>query len=529
VQYLNRVAEGLTEMRRDRARGRRAGSVVRLVNEVTGKLLPDPVAACLHERRSVSVSGLAMLGGQINQHPHFIRAHASPVRDRGGAVVGVVLVLHDLTELQGPSGNTDHQTSHDALTGLCNRRGFSERLDAALESVRRGGRTHVLACLDLDRFKLVNETSGREAGDALIREVADLLGAHVGSLDLVGRMGSDDFAVLLYDSNPARAAAQIDGILKTLRSRHFYWDEDLFDLGMSAGLVRLTGEFQTADDALAAGDTACHVARRLGRNRLHWYAEHDEAVASRRGEVRLHQQIQQALASNRFRLFVQPVVPVDGDRASTGFDEVLLRMIDADGRVIAPDRFVPTAERYNLMPELDRWVVENALDALGRPGSGLAEVGLCAINLSGQTLGDEDFLDFVVGLLDRTGVSPARLCFEITETAVITNFSRARRFINVLRGMGCKFALDDFGSGLSSFAYLKNLNMDMLKIDGSFIRDLVADTVDHAMVGLMVELGRIMGIRIVAEHVESKAVLEAVRRLGVDFVQGFAIEEPRPV
>ncbi|MGD8574603.1 MAG: PAS domain S-box protein, partial [Gammaproteobacteria bacterium] len=190
VQYLNRVAEGLTEMRRDRARGRRAGSVVRLVNEVTGKLLPDPVAACLHERRSVSVSGLAMLGGQINQHPHFIRAHASPVRDRGGAVVGVVLVLHDLTELQGPSGNTDHQTSHDALTGLCNRRGFSERLDAALESVRRGGRTHVLACLDMDRFKLVNETSGREAGDALIREVADLLGAHVGSLDLVGRMGS---------------------------------------------------------------------------------------------------------------------------------------------------------------------------------------------------------------------------------------------------------------------------------------------------------------------------------------------------
>jgi len=420
-----------------------------------------------------------------------------------------------------------YQASHDALTGLANRREFERRLEEALEAARSGGR-YVFCYLDLDRFKAVNDECGHAAGDGMLREIAGIIREAVRDSDTVGRLGGDEFGILLVGCPLEKARQIADDVVRAVSDHRFVWKDRIFSVGVSIGLLEVTHEITTVEDVIGAADSACYVAKNQG-TRVHVYSAQDEAAARQRGEIVWLQLLQSALKENRFELHAQPIVAVEGTPPGGPGLEVLLRLRDAHGTAVAPAEFMRAAERYRLMPMIDRWVVQAALTALAHGAVHLAPGRSLCINLSFQTLGDATFLEFVVDMLDRTGVAPERLCFEVTENSVITNIEHARRFIGVLHGMGCRFALDDFGRGLSSFANLKILSLDYLKIDGYFIRNLASDSVNQAMVAAMIKLARSLNFQVIAEHVEDLAALDSARRMGVDFVQGYQLGRPQPL
>jgi diguanylate cyclase (GGDEF)-like protein len=382
--------------------------------------------------------------------------------------------------------------------------------------------------LDLDRFKVVNDTSGHIAGDNMLREVAALVKETVRDSDTVARLGGDEFGLLLIGCPLEKARQIADDVVRSVSEYRFVWKDKIFGIGVSIGLVEISRESGSLEELLSAADSACYVAKKQG-NHVHVYSARDEAVARHRGEIQWLQRLQNAIKENRFELLAQPIIATTKSSDGPAL-EVLLRLQDEHVQGgIAPTEFLRAAERYRLMVDVDRWVVQTALTALGRGGIRLPEGRSLAINLSGQTLGDPTFLEFVVDCLDRTGVTPQQVCFEVTESSVITNIEHARRFIGVLHGMGCRFALDDFGRGLSSFGNLKHLALDYLKIDGSFIRNLASDSVNQAMVAAMVKLARTLNFKVVAEQVEDDSALEAARRMGVDFLQGFQLGRPQPL
>lgn len=529
IDYLNAAAEQLTGSQNDDAIGKTIGEIISLVDEGDRRSLGDPVKRCLSEGRRVSLGRRALMLSHNGGDEYSIDLAASPVRDADGEIVGAVVVLHDVTEIRGLTRQMSYQASHDALTGLINRREFERRLEEALQGARAGDVTHALCYLDLDGFKTVNDTCGHMAGDNMLREVAGLIKNQIRDSDTVARLGGDEFGVLLIGC-PLEKGRQIAGdVCHAVKDYRFVWRDKIFNIGVSIGLVEVGHESGEVEDALSAADSACYVAKKSGKGQVHVYSAHDEAVARHRGEIQWLQRLQSALKENRFELYTQPIVSFSGKVESGPALEVLLRMQDEHGRKFAPREFMRAAERYALMPHVDRWVVQTTLAAMGQEALRLPKGRSCAINLSGQTLADESFLEFVVECLDSCGVDPGSICFEVNETSVIANVAHASRFIDVLHGMGCQFALDDFGSGMGSFATLKNLNMDFLKIDGSYIRNLDTDSVSQAMVSAMMKLARTLNFRVVAEHVESQASFEAARRMGVDFAQGFAIGRPQPL
>jgi diguanylate cyclase (GGDEF)-like protein len=458
-----------------------------------------------------------------------IELTASPLAGEHGETAGAVVLLHDVTELRGIARQMSYQASHDALTGLVNRREFERRLQDSLELARASGQTHVLCYLDLDRFKAVNDTSGHTAGDNMLREVATLVKDAVRDSDTVARIGGDEFAMLLVGCPLDKAIQIAEDVSSAIRDYRFVWKDKIFTIGVSIGLVEVGRESASIEDLMSAADSACYVAKSRGQGHVHVYSSRDEARARQRGEIHWLQRLQQALREGRFVLYTQSILASPDGAARGPAFEVLVRLSADDGTLIAPGEFLKAAERYRLMSLVDRWVVQTALAALGRGAIRLPPGRSLSLNISGQTLGDAQFLEFVVDCLDRTGVAPAQVCFEVTEASVVGNLDHARRFIGVLHGMGCSFALDDFGSGLGSFANLKTLAMDYLKIDGAYMRDLARDTVNQAMVSAMVKLARTLDFQVIAEQVEDAASLEAARRMGVDFVQGFAISRPEPL
>jgi len=375
----------------------------------------------------------------------------------------------------------------------------------------------------------VNDTCGHIAGDNMLREVAGLIKDEVRDSDVVARLGGDEFGMLLFGCPLDKARQIAEDVCTAVRDYRFVWRDKIFDIGVSIGLVEIGRESGTVIDALSAADSACYVAKQHGRSRVHVYSARDEALARHRGEIKWLQMLQRALKENRFDLLAQPIVALGGEpRLGHGpAYEVLLRMRDEAGASIAPGDFLQAAERYHLMPSVDRWVVQTTLSALASGALRLPDSRCCTINLSGQTIGDAQFLEFVVDCLDRTGVRPSQICFEVTESAVMSNLTHAGRFIGVLHGVGCKFALDDFGSGLGALTNLKSLAMDYMKIDGSFIQGLERDTVNQAMVSAMLNLARTLAIQVVAEQVETQASLDTVRSMGLDFAQGYAIGRPK--
>jgi len=363
----------------------------------------------------------------------------------------------------------------------------------------------------------------------MLREVAKLMRDAVRDSDTVARLGGDEFGVLLFGCPLEKARQIADDLTRAVADFRFVWKDRIYNVGASIGLVEIARDSGTVEEALAAADSACYVAKKQGSGRVAVYSARDEVVARQSGEIQWLQTLQTAIRHNLFHLYWQPIVAAYGDNGRGPMMEVLVRLKDEAGADVPPLEFVRAAERYRLMGLVDRWVVQTTLTALGRGAIKLMGERSLAINISGQTLEDAQFLEFVVDTLDRTGVLPGQVCFEISESAVVANLDHARRFVGVLHGMGCQFALDDFGSNLGSFSNLRNLPMDYLKIDGSFMRNLAGDSVNQAMVAAMIKLARTLNFKVIAEQVEEDSAVETARSMGVDYIQGYAIGRPQPL
>src|SRR6187399_198962 len=525
--FLNPAAEQLLGVARAQATGRLLEEVVGLVDENDRKQLSDPVREAVGGGNGGphNLSRRAVLLGKASGEERAIELAASPLR-ADDKLVGAVILLHDVTEQRGLHRQMSYQATHDALTGLVNRREFERRLEEAADVARRGEATQMLCYLDLDRFKIINDSSGHLAGDSMLREVAKLLRDAVRDSDTVARIGGDEFGMLLTGCPLEKARQIADDVCRSIANYRFVWHERVFNVGVSIGLIEIGREAGSVEQLLAAADSACYTAKKEGAGRVAVYSARDEALARSTGEIEWLQKLQSAIKEERFSLYYQPIVSAYGAETAGPSMEVLLRMLDETGAEIAPLEFVGAAERYRLMASVDRWVVQTTLVALSRNAFQLAPDRSVAMNISGQTLGDPLFLEFVVDCLDRTGVDPDQVCFEIAESAVVNNLDSARRFVGVLHGMGCKFTIDDFGSGVASFSSLKNLPLDYLKLDGSFMRNLAKDSVSQTMVTAMIKLARTLNFKIIAEQVEDSAALDVARKMGVDFVQGYVIARP---
>ena len=526
IDYMNLAAETLIGTNRDDASGHRIGELFKLVDDADRRPLGDPVDRCLAMRRRVNMGRRAVLVTIDGEHEHSVELTASPVRGPSNSISGTVVVFHDVSELRGLTRKMSYQATHDPLTGLINRREFERRLDEAMDIAHAEEAVHMLFYMDLDRFKAVNDSCGHMAGDNMLREVAALIKDQVRDSDFVGRLGGDEFGALLIGCPIDKARQIATDICNAIADYRFVWKDKIFNIGISVGLVEISHASGTLQDLMSAADSACYMAKQQGRGQVHVYSARDEAVARERGDIQWLRQLQTALHEDSFELAVQPIIAMRGKTDSGPAVEVLIRLNDGRGRSTDSAEFLRPAERYQMMPQIDRWVINATLAAISGGEIKLAGHRSCAINLSGQTLGDEAFLGFVVDALDRSGVSPSSICFEVTETAILSNVQQAQRFIEVLHGIGCEFSLDDFGSGMGSFSSLKHLPIDYLKIDGTYTRNLQTDLVNQEMVAAMIKLARTMEFQIVAEQVEHQEDFDWLRDVGVDFVQGHFIEAP---
>jgi diguanylate cyclase (GGDEF)-like protein len=424
-----------------------------------------------------------------------------------------------------------YQARHDVLTGLVNRREIEARLERALGDARENGTQHVFCYMDLDQFKIVNDTCGHHAGDALLRQLSLILRQRVREVDTLARLGGDEFGLLLENCSIVDARRMSQELLDSINAFRFVHEDKIFGLGVSIGMVAITAQTPSVESLLSASDSACFAAKDNGRNRIHLFEPEDGELARRQGEMQWIARIKQALEENRFCLYCQPILPLAAEQHQPRYFEILLRKIGDEGKIIPPMAFIPAAERFHMMPAIDRWVIRHAFSAyrrlLDRHGSEVQCV--FTINLSGVSLGDPELLDYIMDQLILHGVPPTGICFEITETAAIVNLAQTMELIKTLKEVGCGFLLDDFGSGMSSFAYLKNLPVDFIKIDGTFVRDIATNPIDLAMVQSIHGIARAMQIKTIAEFVESAAAMEMLRAMGVHYGQGYHLGKPIPV
>jgi two-component system CheB/CheR fusion protein len=446
-----------------------------------------------------------------------------------GEVLGSVAVFRDVTDSHAMEQRLSFLATHDPLTRLLNRYAFEQRLKKALDDAHSNNTHHVLCYMDLDQFKIVNDTCGHVAGDAMLQMIAKLLQNNLRHSDTLARLGGDEFGLLLEECSLAKAEELTTKICEAVKEFRFSWDDKTFATGVSVGIAAITSESSSADLVMSAADAACYIAKDMGRNRVHIHLADDEEVAKRQGEMRWVTEIQSAMEEGRLSLYRQAIIPLSAKDQNKDHFEILLRMKDRDGRDVPPGAFIPAAERFALMPMLDRWVIQGALSWLEDAKSRGQHLGLCSINISGHSLADEGLKDFILDQLDLYKIPADKICFEITETAAVSRLDQAIHFIGEMRELGCRFALDDFGTGMSSFAYLKNLPVDFLKIDGSFVRDILDDPVDCGMVESINQISHLMGLRTIAEYVESEEVRERLTEIGVDYVQGFGVASPEPL
>jgi diguanylate cyclase (GGDEF)-like protein/PAS domain S-box-containing protein len=526
IDYMNPVAESLTGWENREAQGRLMGEVLTVVDEGTREAGESPIMRCLREGQ---VLGLAQHTALVERRGQeiAIQDSAAPIRDRAGNLIGAVMVFHDVSKERRLHRALHYQASHDALTGLINRREFENRLTAAVDGVRQDAASNqALLYLDLDQFKLINDTCGHPAGDQLLRQITGLLQSRVRTGDIIGRLGGDEFGILLASCPLDQALRVAEQLRQAIRDYRFVWQDGVLAVGVSIGLVEITAETPTVASVMSAADVACYSAKDLGRNRVQLYKS--DNMPERHREMHWVSKLTRAGEEGRFELFYQPIVPISGNATRREHFELMLRLRDESGTLVAPAEFIPAAERYNVMPSIDRWVVRQALDRVVHRISSGIEPYTVAVNLSGTSLNDERFLEYLIAELSTRELAPGAMCFEITETAAIANLGNVVYFMRELKARGCHFALDDFGSGLSSFMYLKNLPVDYLKIDGQFVENVTRDPVDRSMVEAICQIGKAMGIQTIAERVESAEVLAELGRLGVGFAQGFHIARPHP-
>ncbi len=522
VQYMNPATERLTGWTEERARDTALVKVIRLLDEESGERLKNPIEACLQENRVVDILGHAILV-RLDGETVAIEASAAPMRNRKGEVIGAVMVIQDVSQARRLTRQLSYQASHDALTGLYNRRMFEDHLQASLLTVHEENRQHALCYIDLDQFKIVNDTCGHMAGDELLRQLAGLLHSAIREGDVLARLGGDEFGVLLENCPLAQAKAIADKIRQQVKNFRFIWQDKTFEIGASIGVVGITLDNLDIATIMSAADVACYTAKDMGRNRVHIYEASDSLLVERHGQMHWANRLVQALDENRLVLFQQPIVGLNG-HSHEEHSEILLRLRDEDGEIVRPDTFIPSAERYNLMARIDRWVIHQVFSLLEYNELNQQEV---TINLSGVSLVEDELLRFILKTARDHKINLEQICFEITETAAISHLGKACHFMQQLKKQGCRFALDDFGSGLSSFGYLKNLPVDYLKIDGSFVKDISIDPIDKAMVESINRLGHVMGIRTVAEWVENEDILKIIKEIGVDYAQGYHLGTPK--
>lgn len=523
IMNFNRAAQQLTAWSIQDAVGASLYTIINLYDEVSlAPLFPDqspdkiaarlpPASALLARRDHMRVAveySLNRWGESLN------------------LAQGYILVLRDVSRTRESARKLAWASSHDPITGLANRSEFEHRLNELLNQAQEQNREHALLYLDLDQFKVVNDLCGHLAGDELLRQITALLKTRLRREDIFARLGGDEFGILLSDCSTAAAYQCAQTLRSLLANYRFQWLERAFGIGLCIGLVPVNKNSGSLGQILSNADAACYIAKDAGRNRVHIFEPDNAELTHRRDEMQWVSRLQTALDTGSLLLYGQSIAPLDAAQNLPPRVEILLRMTDEEG-VIVPTEFIPAAERFNLMPAIDRWVIEHSFRFLAQHG--WHAFPLININLSGQSIGDETFLNYLVDAMQKYSAQPERLCFEITETAAIANLAHATNLMKVLREMGCQFALDDFGTGLSSCAYLKHLTLDYLKIDGSFVRGIHTNPVDYAMLVAINQIGHVMGLKTVAEFVESEEIMTKLRDIGVDYVQGFAITRPSPL
>ena len=527
IDYVNPVAEALSGWRLEDSQGRAIEEVFRAFHEETCEPVENPLAVAIRRTRSIkSVRPMLLIRRDGNEI--YVESTASPIRDGNGSVSGGVLVFHDVSEARELNRRLSYHASHDVLTGLVNRREFENRLERALKNVKARENSYALCCLDLDQFKIVNDTCGHSAGDALLGQVGALLKSKVRWRDTLARLGGDEFGILLESCSLDEAMRTADTLREAVRNFKFTWEERTFRLGASVGVVPISPDNADVASVLSAADSACQAAKEAGRNRVHSFEENDLDLMRRRREMQWAARINNALEEGRFELFRQTILPLQKPETGAHY-ELLLRMRDEAGKIVSPDNFMTAAERYGITPNIDRWVIENAFRWLVSEADEREKLSMCSINLSGQSLGDDKFLPYVIDQFHRSGLDASKICFEITETAAIASFSQANRFIQALKELGCRFALDDFGTGLSSFGYLKHFPVDFLKIDGSFVKEILHDPIDREMVRSINEIGHLTGKQTIAEFAENQEIINMLQSLGVDYAQGYGVSQPQRV
>lgn len=463
----------------------------------------------------------------LHQDGHIVWAllNVSLICDDEGNPLYGVAQIHDITEQKEHAHKLNYLASYDSLTDLINRREFERRAEKLLKRIQLENEGEYALCfMDLDQFKVVNDSCGHIAGDELIRQLSDLLKNVVRQRDTLARLGGDEFGLLMEHCSLEDSYRVASTILKAIQDYQFSWKGQIFKIGMSIGLVPITSETKIYTELLKQADTACYMAKDLGRNRIHIYHADDSEIVQRQGEIQWVSRINQAIEENRFCLYAQPIKSLGNDHHE--HYELLIRLIDENQETIPPGAFLSAAERFNLIEKIDSWVINNALNILEANQSFLNKIDFVSINLSGQSITKKEFLEFIITKLESSDINGEKICFEITETAAISNLSIAMKFISTLKEKNCRFALDDFGSGLSSFAYLKSLSVDFLKIDGMFVKDIVDDPIDHAMVKSINEIGQVMGMQTIAEFVENDMIKGMLKEIGVNHVQGYGIGKP---
>jgi diguanylate cyclase (GGDEF)-like protein/PAS domain S-box-containing protein len=531
VEYLNPVAEQYTGWRTDEARGRLLGEIYRIVDERTGQEIERASASRSSGEGEPGVVSVTLLDRNGRECP--IRYSQAPIRNREGRALGKIVVFHDISAIRAMAQQLLWQASHDALTGLVNRREFERRLTELIDTARVQHREHALMFMDMDNFKAVNDTCGHTAGDELLRQLTSVMLSRMRGSDTLARLGGDEFGALL-ESCPFDQALRIANAMReTVREFRFVWEDKTFSVGVSIGLVPITADSGDLNRLMSLADACCYEAKNRGRDRVHAYRPEEQSAEGRHGELEVVSQISQAFELGRFRLYRQRIEPLARGVSHEPNYEVLIRMVDKGGNLIPPTGFMPAAERYNLLTSIERWVVSSLIEYLhtqyvaGAISREPHERGYYSVNLSGASINDRSLPDFLRNLLTRYQLPHGLLCFEITETTAISNLTAAAELMRELKGMGCRFALDDFGTGMSSFAYLKYLPVDVLKIAGTFVRDMATDPMDFAIVDSINRISHILGIQTVGEEVEDAQTLAKLTALKVDFAQGYFIAEPQ--
>ncbi len=527
VDYLNPVAERLTQWPLAEACGKSLAEVCSLIDERTMQPLPARLTKVLRDQQACSFSGSEVALLRRDGTAIAIEDSAAPLVDGRGLSIGGVMVFRDVSTTRRMAQRITWAAAHDSLTGLVNRREFEARVDAALLSARNSEVQHVMCYLDLDQFKVVNDTCGHAAGDAMLQQVGNVLQVRLRESDTLARLGGDEFGVLLEGCALDRAQLIAADLLAAVRDHRFGWEGKVFTVGVSIGLVAINGNTTSRADVFSAADTACYSAKEQGRNRVCVFHSSDADMAQRRADMGWAARLTRALEEERLVLYYQPYLSLGQNSAQGQHIEILLRLIDEDGKLVPPGSFLPAAERYNIMPAIDRWVVKTVFARYADLQAQMGAPLTCAINLSGTTLNSDGILEFIREQSEHHQMPSGSICFEITETAAINNMRHATLFMRELKVLGFCFALDDFGIGTSSLAYLKTLPVDYLKIDGSFVRNIVTDPVDRAMADTINRVGHIMGLQTVGECAESAEVVHELRMLGVDFAQGYGVQRPQ--